>query len=350
MFNQEALALTIIIISSTALAATSASTKEANKAVPQEERVFESYPKDIANLLTPHYAALKRAKILGDVKTRGVYSAPHLWSTVTSNNGALSLKKINVCFLDGSSGLHQKVRDIALQWTKVGGNVPLFFGKDPKNPQRCKDLNGIRKHIRISFNTKRGVWAAVGWLGMRIPQTKASMNISKHLTREPKKFERAVLHEFGHALGLEHEHVHKFLRCWDDEYNKKKLLAFLKKREMWDRDEAKKQLRAINLKGVILKHTVKPDPDSIMHYSFAPKFYKNGTKSVCFAREKNQLSNGDKKLIAQIYKPKIKDQMNRQIKRGKHLKDIIKSHSKTRALDKDLDDALRLIEQFSITP
>lgn len=104
---------------------------------------------------------------------------------------------ISIAFLDGDPDVQQRVRDVALEWTGRGmANLRFSFVPDPQDAL-----------IRISFRY-RGSWSTIGTSCKRITdRTRPTMNYG-WLRPETGDTElrRVVLHEFGHALGLIHEH------------------------------------------------------------------------------------------------------------------------------------------------
>ncbi len=104
---------------------------------------------------------------------------------------------ITVSFLDGDPQLQQKVKDVALEWTGQGmANLTLEFRTD------TTDTN-----IRISFTPGDGSWSYVGTTCKQIPPPAPTMNYGwLDASSTEEEIRRVVLHEFGHALGLVHEH------------------------------------------------------------------------------------------------------------------------------------------------
>lgn len=104
-------------------------------------------------------------------------------------------RTLRVKFLDGEAPVQRKVAQFAQEWTQHG-NFHFAFGDDPN------------AEIRISFQ-QPGSWSLIGndSLGRRIARDQPTMNYG-WLTRATANDEvrRVVLHEFGHALGLVHEH------------------------------------------------------------------------------------------------------------------------------------------------
>jgi Matrixin len=105
---------------------------------------------------------------------------------------------IPVKFLGGSAALRSRVRAVADQWTE---HANVHFAWVPSDHLAV---------IKISFDQDDGTsWSQVGRdaLGSVVFPNSATMNLG-WLTDDTDDTEvsRVVLHEFGHALGLIHEH------------------------------------------------------------------------------------------------------------------------------------------------
>jgi serralysin len=103
---------------------------------------------------------------------------------------------ITVSFLDGDAVVQDKIKRVAQAWTAPGmANLTFDF------------RNQNDTLIRISFKYS-GSWSVVGTTCRQIADySKPTMNFG-WLTPKSSDDEilRVVLHEFGHALGLIHEH------------------------------------------------------------------------------------------------------------------------------------------------
>jgi hypothetical protein len=104
---------------------------------------------------------------------------------------------ITISFLDGDPDVQQKVTDVALGWTVPGLANLSFNFLGPGNDAL----------VRISFQHP-GSWSVIGTTCRQVTdQTQPTMNFG-WLTPDSADddIRRVVLHEFGHAIGLIHEH------------------------------------------------------------------------------------------------------------------------------------------------
>jgi serralysin len=104
---------------------------------------------------------------------------------------------ITVSFLDGDKAVQKRVRQAALAWTApLMANLTLVFLKTK-----------TRGDIRISFRYS-GSWSVLGTSCKQVTNRRQPTMNFGWLDRETPDDElrQVVLHEFGHALGLIHEH------------------------------------------------------------------------------------------------------------------------------------------------
>ena len=95
-------------------------------------------------------------------------------------------KTLNVCFVE-KSRQEDEILELAQTWSKYCGI------------QFKKVTSRLGSDIRIGFKENEGAWSYVGTDCAEIPLNESTMNLGF--------IDRAtVLHEFGHALGLIHEH------------------------------------------------------------------------------------------------------------------------------------------------
>jgi hypothetical protein len=103
---------------------------------------------------------------------------------------------ITVAFLEGDELLQQRVRDMAARWTAPGmANLQVRF------------VDSGQADVRIAFEQGDGSWSYLGTQCRGIPQGDRTMNYGWLTTdSDGDELRRVVMHEFGHALGLIHEH------------------------------------------------------------------------------------------------------------------------------------------------
>ena len=104
--------------------------------------------------------------------------------------------QVKARFMEGDPELQARVRSVAEEWTGPKmANLSLQF------------LDDGDADIRIAFRQGDGSWSYLGTVCQQIPAEDPTMNYG-WLTPDSSDDElrRVVLHEFGHALGLIHEH------------------------------------------------------------------------------------------------------------------------------------------------
>lgn len=96
--------------------------------------------------------------------------------------------------MEGDPGLRQRVEDVAKEWMQHA-NVRLSF------------VDQGDAEIRIAFQQGNGSWSYLGTDCRTIAKDQPTMNYGWLTPDSPdEELRRVVLHEFGHALGLIHEH------------------------------------------------------------------------------------------------------------------------------------------------
>ena len=118
-------------------------------------------------------------------RTRAAFEILKLWE----NGRTLRCK-----FIDGLPGVQAKVAAIAKEW-EDHANLKLEF------------VASGAAQIRIGFGEKGFSWSTMGTDALTVPAAEATMNYG---WLEPgtdlREYQRVVRHEFGHALGMIHEH------------------------------------------------------------------------------------------------------------------------------------------------
>ena len=112
------------------------------------------------------------------------------------NESRWDVSRIKVGFLEGDPDLQQRVLAVAREWT----------GPDMANLSFV-EAGSSDADVRVAFEQGNGSWSYLGTHAQQIPVAEPTMNYG-WLTPDSDDDEvrRVVLHEFGHAIGLIHEH------------------------------------------------------------------------------------------------------------------------------------------------
>lgn len=107
-----------------------------------------------------------------------------------------SKDELKIHFMGGTPELHRKVEEYAKIWEEHSLEL------------RFEDWGVPDSDIRITFDPRDGYWSAIGREAKeRKFRGKATMNLGFPNYTSDGEIRRLVLHEFGHALGLLHEHM-----------------------------------------------------------------------------------------------------------------------------------------------
>lgn len=230
--------------------------------------------------------SLQRLVAQGAIQ-QGVVSGAKRWG---------SAEPVRVCFFGGSLALRTRIMNIANQWT--AGSPLRFDWGSASNPRIC---NNEFAHIRVGYSPT-GYWSLVGQDSVVYAgQLEQSLNLGRFDFNPPAdpEFTATVLHEFGHALGFQHEHQHPQSVC-EQEFNWPQIYSYLAgPPNYWSPEKVNHNMRQRTY--IHSDVTTTFDPNSIMLYSFPAQFYLRGTNSACYTRGNNTLSSGDKQTFAQVY-------------------------------------------------
>ena len=172
-------------------------------------------------------------------------------------------RTLRVRFVDGQAVVQQKVEAIAKEWEAVV-NLTLRF------------VTTGAAELRVSFAEEGFSWSTVGTDALTVSRTQPTMNYG---WLEPgtatREYQRVVRHEFGHALGMIHEHQNPDALGkipWD----KPKVYAYYAQ-QGWTREDVDANIFDVYDEDMTNFTTF--DPRSIMQYAI-PESLTIGTYSV----------------------------------------------------------------------
>lgn len=199
----------------------------------------------------------------------GVFDASAKWT-----NGSV----LTVQFLGGSPYIHQKIQQYARIWESFA-NIRFNF------------ISSGNADIRIGFD-RGGYWSYAGTQSKNIGQNNKTMNYEGFNESTPEDvLKRTILHEFGHALGLLHEHKSPLSRI---QWNKPRVYAHYMQMQGWSPQQVDEQV--LNRYSVEMSNK-DYDPSSIMHYPIDGSLTLDGYS----VNWNSDLSQGDKRLIGEMY-------------------------------------------------
>lgn len=206
--------------------------------------------------------------LTGRVSYKGYY-----WS-----NG----QTIKIKFLNGDAFLQNKVKQFASQWLDFANLKFVWVASDQNADVK----------IGFKWNGDQGSWSHIGKNSSNIASNQPSMNFGWFSSATAdEEFSRVVIHEFGHALGLGHEHQNPTSPI---QWNKEVVYNEYAK-QGWSRATVDSNI--LNKFLISQVDYTNFDNKSIMLYSFPSSFTLNGYS----APWNTNLSNEDMVSIRSIY-------------------------------------------------
>jgi len=189
-------------------------------------------------------------------------------------------ENLPIYFMGGTSDIQAKVLQYAQEWSHY---CSITFSA----------TNNIRaSKLRVSFQNT-GSWSHIGTNAKGIPRGQATINFGWLSATLPERdFKQVVLHEFGHALGLIHEHQSPTAVV---QWNKPYIYNVCRIQLGWDK--AKVDLNIIDQFETTSTQYSALDKLSIMGYYIPPEFTLNNESFP----KNYELSAVDQSFIGQIY-------------------------------------------------
>lgn len=235
------------------------------KQVPKMDHYF-------CNTMAPS----KKGVPIDTSNTRAMADNYFLW-----DNG----KTLNVKFINGggSQKLRSKIMTAAKEWEKYA-NITFNF------------VDYGDAQIRINVSDRGGCNSVVGTVALSVSDNEKTMNLDSNFFYFRGEFydvllQGTVMHEFGHAIGLLHEHSYKGMIQW----NRDVVYKEAKESNGWDKAQVDFQI--FNQYNEIYTNGFQYDKYSIMHYGFPARWTLNNVE----IRPNYSLSATDKATVALIY-------------------------------------------------
>lgn len=190
---------------------------------------------------------------------------------------------LRVRFLEGEPALHTRVLKAARSWLVEGVRLDIVAAGP-----------GEKAQIRVAFAEKKGSWSAVGNDSLTYHPSQPTMNLGwARLDTAEKDFSSVVIHEFGHALGLLHEHNHPEAKI---RWNKPAVEADLSgDPNWWDQETIEFNVYEAYQNSEVI--TTDFDAASVMIYTIPASWTIDGRSFM----PSWKLSAGDATTICQLY-------------------------------------------------
>jgi len=311
--------------------------------MPRGNRIIEGYPAEICARLKTREQMLSQALTVKRSTEEPITVQYFLDCTRRWDPGST----VTVAFSGGSPELRARIEGAANEWTKYC-NLKFDFREHGRFREWSASDQKYKAQIRIAFDRK-GYWSALGdesVTGEPYVPNQPSMNLESFPTNPPEDLPTIVQHEFGHAIGFQHEHQHPQERCdeqlrWEDDP------GYIPTRNEWKEfipdaycrkpgvytmfggppTNWPKEMIDDNIRHIINdeSHAFKVgpfDPESIMKYYFVDWLFIDGNRNRCYHEYNVEISAGDRAGAAAVY-PKARQDIKRVLDEKKHCLDLL---------------------------
>lgn len=271
---------------------------------------------------------------------------------------------VRVAFRGGDTNLRRQIAQTAITWAQYA-NLKLDFGPEDQPRDWSPSDPAYVAEVRISFD-QAGYWSLVGTDSMDpniVSSGEASMNLRGFDRGLPPDWQAIVLHEFGHALGFEHEHQHPVGGCnsefrWSDDPGYQltrdafgQYVPDSKGRRpgiftrlggppnYWPRDRVESNLKQLKPSHAFV--TGPFDRQSIMKYEFPAWMFVRGEQSRCYSSRNSVVSDQDKEGASLVYPRHQAPALATLDKQIKIFEDLLKVQNLPDEIRKPYEDLLR---------
>jgi len=310
-------------------------------AQPKKREVVEGFPPRIQARMELRIRSLKSVPPMHGLAPRFIINLSKRWQP---------RQTLKVAFRGGDTALHKQIADTVNEWTKYA-NLTFDFGINPSTGEyrswKTTDT-AFAAEIRVSFD-QSGFYSLVANDSINTSISKPgeeSLNLEGFDQSLPSDWSGVALHEFGHAIGFEHEHqgpgapcdfrfdddpgyvqtTDSFGQLIPDSSGKKPGLYTVLGGPPNNWPQAVVDFNLKQLTADSHAYEIGPfDKDSIMKYFFPDWMFASGNMSPCYTGAENVvLSPGDKEGAAKVY-PKAPKQIKAASElRTKVLRDLTK--------------------------
>lgn len=218
---------------------------------------------------------------------------------------------ITVAFSGASEPVYELIERAASEWTARGGGTRFSFRDDQGRFRTWSATDTYpAAAIRIGFSEAEddgGYWSVIGTMAETVPAGQQTMNFGGFVRALEPYYARGdsaewlqsydhstILHEFGHALGLSHEHFHP--DCQRDLRLDAAIAYLMGSSNNWEESQARFNIDADyyfrEMSGGGGSDETRParrfdisqriDRASVMLYSFPDNsYYRLGNRSPC---------------------------------------------------------------------